>query len=138
MAYAADYTKDNGNYNIGHRYMDHLVVVSRSFSAATHSLTSGSYYKLFAVPANFQIMRAYVTCTTAETSSGTDSIDIVDDDTPTTTIVNDAPMAAGTITAINARKMYTAAGYICVLANNDLTTAVFTVTIVGMIAETDR
>jgi hypothetical protein len=137
MAYAADYTKDAGNYNVGWRKADDVITLNRMFSTATHNLASGSYYKLFAVPANFQVLEAYVTCHTAETSSASDSIDIVDDDSATTTFVNDAAMAAGKITGTNARKMFTAAGYIVVLANNDLATAVFEVCIRGKILNTN-
>lgn len=138
MAYAADYTLDAGNYTVGHRYMDQLVCLNRSFDTSVHNLTATSFYKLFAVPANFQVFEAYVTCTTAETTSGTDDLDIVDDDSATTVFVNDANMTAGEMAATNARKMYTAAGFICVRPNHNLATAVFTVTIVGMIAETTR
>jgi hypothetical protein len=138
MAWTDDFTKDMGNYAVGHRYMDQLVVLNRSFDCSVNNLASGCYYKLFAVPAKFQVFEAYVACTTAETTSGTDDLDVVDDDSSTTTFVNDANMTAGEINATNARKMYTSAGYIGVLANHDLTTAVFTVTIVGMIAETTR
>ena len=110
MAYAADYTTDVGNYNVGRRMGDNLVTLVRSFDTSDYNLTASSYYKLFAVPANFQVLAAYVTCTTAETTSGTDDLDIVDDDSSTTTFVSAANMTAGEIGATNARKMYTSAG----------------------------
>lgn len=137
MAYEADYTKDAGNYNVGWRKADDVITLNRMFSTATHNLTNGKYYKLFAVPANFQVLEAYVTCYTSETTSNTDTLDIVDDDSATTTFVDDARMLAGTITATNARKLYTAAGYICVLPNHALATAVFEVCIRGKILNTN-
>lgn len=133
MAYAADYTKDEGNYNVGYRKADDVITLNRMFDCSVRNLTNGEYTKLFAVPANFQVLEAYVTCLTSETSANTDTLDIVDDDSATTTFVDDARMLAGTITATNARKLYTSAGYICVLPNHALATAVFEVCIRGKI-----
>ncbi len=138
MAYAGDYTKDLGNYNVGARYMDRLVTLTRSFSCADHNIVAGSYYKLFSVPANFQVLSAYVAVTTSETSASSDTLDIVTDDATTNTLVSSVAMLAGTVGATNARAMFTSAGFICAKPDTTLTTAVFTVTIVGMIAETTR
>jgi hypothetical protein len=138
MAYAGDYTKDHGNYNVGARYMDKLVTLVRSFDCSEHNLTAASYYKLFAVPANFQVFEAYVAVTTSETSASSDTLDIVTDDATTNTLVSSVAMLAGTVGATNARVMFTSAGYISAKPDTTLTTAVFTVTIVGMIAETAR
>lgn len=138
MAYAADWTKDLGNYNVGHKDMDGMVTLVRylDFSDTKYNLASGSYYKIFAVPDNFALVDAYVSCDVVEGAAET--IDIVDDDSATTTFVNDATLnTAGYLTATNARKTYQAAGYICILANADITVAKAWVIVKGIILDTN-
>lgn len=138
MAYAHDWTKDPGNYNVGHRDKDGLVTYVRYIdtTATGYDLASGEYDKIFAVPDNFTVLDAYVICDVVEGDAET--IDIVDDDTPTTTFVDDATLnTAGYTTATNARKTYQAAGYICILPNAAITAAKFWVVVKGVILTTD-
>lgn len=124
-----------GNYNVGTKILDQEITLSRYIATATDNLTSGAFYKLWGVPAGFCLLEAYVTCITAEGAS--DTLDIVDDDSATTTFVTNAAMvAANVVTATNARKYYAAAGFICVRPDAALATCAFTVTIKGLILNT--
>lgn len=137
MAYAADWTKDEGNYNVGYRNLDGTVTYARYIdtTATNYDLGNGEYTKIFAVPDNFAVLDAYVVCDVVEGAAET--IDIVDDDSATTTFVNDATLnTAGSTTATNARKTYQAAGYICILANAAITVAKFWVIVKGQVLNT--
>lgn len=137
MAYATspDLLTRSGNYGVTKEYMDAPVVLKRFIDCSTDNLTSGSFYKLFAVPANFCVMEAYVVCHTAEGAAET--VDIVDDDSATTTFVTNANVnSAGTITATNARKMFTAAGFIVARPDADLGTCKFEVIVHGVLIKT--
>lgn len=123
-----------GNYNVGRTSEDSLVTRKRFIDFSTYNLERDAFYKLWEVPANFAILEAYGICETAE---GADTFDIVDDDTPTTTILNDVSLAAaGTVTNTNARKMYTDTGYICIMPNADLTTGAAEIVIIGVNVKT--
>jgi len=135
MAYAGDYSASAGSYNVGKKILDGSVTLIRYFSCATHNLTGSGVYKLFAVPANFVLLEARVICDTIE--GGTATIDIVDNDSSSTVFVNDFSLeTANAIGVTAARKKYAAAGFICVVPNEDLDTAVFTVTVKGIITNT--
>ena len=138
MAYAADWTKDPGGYNVGKKLSGEVVTLTRYIdtTATGYDLTSGEYTKIFAVPDNFSVLDAYVSCDVVEGAAET--IDIVDDDSATTAFVNDATLnTAGSVTVTNARKTYQAAGYICILANADITVAKFWVIVKGIILDTN-
>jgi hypothetical protein len=138
MAYAHDWTKDEGNYNIGYRQLDNSVTYARYIdtTATGYDLGNGEYIKIFAVPDNFCLQEAYVVCDVVEGAGET--IDIVDDDSATTTFVNDATLnTAGATTATNARKTYQAAGFIVILANAAITAAKFWVIVKGQVLSTD-
>lgn len=122
-----------GNYNVTKQILDEEITLKRFIDTSTDNLTSGAFYKLFSVPEYFSVLEAYVTCHTAETSAGSDTVDIVDDDSATTTLVTNGALAtAGTVTATNARKTYTAAGFVCMRPDAALTTAKFWVIIKGV------
>jgi hypothetical protein len=132
MAYAADYTKDSGAYNVGRKILDEEITLVRYVDTSTRNLASGSFYKLFAVPANFSVNEVYVVTGTGEGATAT--IDITDDDVVTTTFVNDTSVqTAGVIGKGTARKVYSSAGFICVLANHTLDAAGFWVIVLGQI-----
>jgi hypothetical protein len=134
MAYTNDFTTDAGNYNVGVKILDQEITLVRYFDCTTRNLGSGEYSKLWSVPAGFQLTKAYAVCIATESS---DTFDIVDDDSATTTFINDADMSAiGTVTANTADKYYASAGYICILANAALTTAKFYVVVKGIILNT--
>jgi len=138
MAYAHDWSKDEGGYNVGKRLVGEVVTLTRYIdtTATGYDLTSGEYTKIFAVPDNFSVLDAYVSCDVVEGAAET--IDIVDDDSATTAFVNDATLnTAGSVTVTNARKTYQAAGYICILANADITVAKFWVIVKGIILDTN-
>jgi hypothetical protein len=137
MAYAHDWTKDSGNYNVGHRDKDGIVTYVRYIDTTVtgYDLANGEYDKIFAVPDNFCVLSAYVICDVIEGAA--DTVDIVDDDSATTTFVNDATVnTAGAVTATNARKTYQAAGFICILPNAAITVAKFWVVVKGVILTT--
>jgi len=137
MAYTDYVTGYAGNYNVGKKILDEEITLSRYWATATDgALTAAAFYKFFSVPANFVLLEAYVICDTAETTSGTDDLDIVDDDSATTVFVNDANMTVNEVGATAARKKYAAAGFICVRPNHNLDTAAFTVIIKGLITNT--
>jgi hypothetical protein len=62
MAYAHDWTKDTGNYNVGHRDKDGIVTYVRYIdtTATGYDLANGEYDKIFGVPDNFCVLSAYV------------------------------------------------------------------------------
>jgi hypothetical protein len=139
MAYAHDWTKDHGNYNVGHRQGEGIVTLIRYIdtTATGYDLTSAEFDKIFAVPDNFCVLEARVICDVVE--GAVETIDIVDDDSATTTFVSNADLstAGGTVTTTNARKCYQAAGYICIRPDADITAAKFWVVIEGIILTTD-
>ena len=121
-----------GNYNIGKEVLDEVITMERYFDTTVDNLASGAYYKIFGVPDDFCLLEAYVSCDVVEGAAET--IDIVDDDSATTTFVNDADLnVAGKITATNARKTYQAAGFICIMPNAAITAAKFWVIIRGKV-----
>ena len=133
MAYKNDWTTDPGNYNVGKQILDEVITLTRYFDCSgAKALGNGEYSKIWAVPDDFALLDAYVVCDVVEGAA--DTIDIVDDDSATTTFVNDATLnTAGYTTATNARKTYQAAGYICILANAAITVAKFWVVIKGIV-----
>lgn len=137
MAYSTvntDFMKRAGNYNVTEKILDQEITRSRYIDCTTDNLTSGAFYKLFAVPAGFQVNEVYVTCVATE---GSDTFDVVDDDSATTTLLTNADMSAiGTVTATTARKYYAAAGFIVIRPDAALTTAKFYVTIKGIVLNT--
>lgn len=138
MAYAHDWTKDVGNYNVGHRQLDGSVEYTRYIDTTVsgYDIGNGEYIKIFGVPDNFMVTEAFVSCDVVEGAA--DTIDIVDDDSATTTFVNDATLnTAGAVTATNARKTFQAAGFICILANAAITVAKFWVTVRGKVLSTE-
>lgn len=138
MAYAHDWTADVGNYNVGKQVLDEVITLSRYIDTTEtgYDIGNGEYIKIFSVPDNFALLDAYVSCDVVEGAAET--IDIVDDDSATTTFVNDANLnSAGAVTATNARKTYQAAGYICILGNAAITAAKFWVVVKGIILSTD-
>lgn len=136
MAYTADYSTESGNYSVGRRLGEEMVTIVRYFDTTVHNLANGLYYKIFRVPDNFALLEAFVVCGTVE--GAVETCDVVDDDSATTTFVTNADLstAEGTITATNARKMYTADGYICLKPDADLTACSFYVIIQGLILNT--
>lgn len=127
----------NGNYNVGSKILDQEITLTRYINTATDNLTASAFYKLWSVPAGFQVNQIYAGCVTAETTDGTDTFDIVDNDSATTVLLNDVDLsAAGTVTATTARKYYAAAGFICIRPNQDLTTAKFYITVKGVVQNT--
>lgn len=125
----------SGNYNVGKQILDEEITLTRYIDTSTDNLTSGAFYKLWSVPAGFVVLDAFVTCTTAEGAA--DTIDIVDDDSATTTFVTNANVnSAGTVTATNARKHYSAAGFIVMRPDAALTVCKFYVTIKGLVVKT--
>lgn len=135
MSYAHDWTTDAGNYNVGKKILDEVVTITRYIdtTATGYDVGSGEYIKLFAVPANFAVLEAYIVTETAE---GTDALDLTDDDSATTTFVSNHPQSAGTVTATNARKLFTSAGYICVHGDAAHTTGAFWAVVRGIILNT--
>lgn len=124
-----------GNYSIGKKILDEGITLTRYFDCSVDNLASGAFYKIFSVPANFVVTEAYVSCVTPEGAA--DTIDVVDDDSATTTFVTNANVnSAGTVTATNARKVYTSAGFIVLRPDADLTVAKFYVTVKGYILNT--
>lgn len=135
MAYASDFSKDPGNYNIGKRMLDGTVTLVRYFDCSTDNLANGSYYKLFAVPADFVLLESYIAVVTAEGAAET--LDLVDDDSATTTFMDDVDLnTANGVVKGTVRKLYSSAGDIAMLANADLTAAKFYVIITGQILNT--
>jgi len=138
MAYAHDFTKDEKNYNVGYRQLDNTVTYTRYYdsTATGYDIGNGEYIKVFAVPANFLLTEAYVITETVEGAAET--IDLVDDDSATTTIVNDANLNSdNNVATINARKFYASAGYVCILGNADITAAKFWIIVKGQILNTN-
>lgn len=133
MAYTNDWTTDPGNYNVGKQILDEVITLSRYFDCSDDkALGNGEYSKIWAVPDDFALLDAYVVCDVVEGAA--DTIDIVDDDSSTTTFVTTATVnTAGTVTVTNARKTYQAAGFICILANADITVAKFWVIVKGIV-----
>ncbi len=124
-----------GNYNVTKQVLDEVITLSRYIDASTDNLTSGAFYKLWSVPDNFALLEAYVSDDVAEGAG--DTLDIVDDDSATTTFVTNANLnSAGTITTTNARKAYQAAGFICMRPDADITVAKFWVVIRGIVLST--
>lgn len=136
MAYTDDFTKDHGNYNVGKRNLDDTVTMVRYIDTSVDNLTSGGYYKIFAVPAYFALLKAYIVVVTAEGAAET--LDLVDDDSSSTTFTNDADLnTANGVVANTTSGYYSSAGYICILANADLTATQFYVIVEGIILNTD-
>lgn len=135
MSYAHDWTKDAGGYNVTRQILDQVVTLVRYIDTTDtgKDVGSGEYIKLFAVPANFAVLEAYLVTATAE---GTDALDLTDDDSATTTFVTNHPQSAGTVTATNARKLYTSAGYICVHGDAAHTTGAFYAVVRGIVLNT--
>ncbi len=133
MAYTNDWTTDAGGYNVGRQILDQVITMTRFINCATDNLGSGEYTKIFAVPAGFALLEAYVINHTAE---GGDTLDIVDDDSSTTVFVSNAALTAGAIGATNARKTYASAGFICIKPETALTTGKFSVVIQGIVHKT--
>jgi hypothetical protein len=135
MAYAHDWTTDPGGYNVTKKILDGVVTLSRYIDTTKtgYDVGSGEYIKLFSVPANFAVLEAYIVTGTAE---GTDALDLVDDDSATTTFVNNHPQSAGTVTATNARKLYTSAGYLVIHGDAAHTTGAFWVVVRGILLNT--
>jgi|GEM_PF-2671245 len=125
-----------GNYNVAKQILDEVITLSRYIDTAVDNLTSGAFYKIFQVPDNFFVSDAFVICGTVE--GAVETLDIVDDDSATTTFVSNADLstAEGTVTATNARKMYSAAGFICVRPDAALTACSFYVVIRGVVLST--
>lgn len=137
MAYAHDWTKDPGAYNVGKKLTGEVVTLTRYIdtTATGYDIGSGEYIKIFAVPDNFSVLDAYVSCDVAEGAAET--IDIVDDDSATTTFVTNANInSAGAVTATNARKTYQSDGFICIHGDAAITAAKFWVIIKGIILDT--
>jgi len=125
----------SGNYNIAKQILDEVITLSRYIDASTDNLASAAFYKLWSVPDDFCLLDAYVSCDVVEGAA--DTVDIVDDDSATTTFVNDATLnTAGAITATNARKTYQAAGFIVMTPSAAITVAKFWVIIKGMVLST--
>jgi hypothetical protein len=125
-----------GNYNVGKQVLDEVVTLSRYIDASVDNLTSAAFYKLWAVPANFVLLDAYVVVDTAEGAS--DTLDIVDDDSATTTFVTNVDLnTANGVTVTNARKKFSAAGFICMRPDAALTVCKFTVIIKGIVTNTN-
>jgi hypothetical protein len=136
MAYAGDWTTDAGGYNVGKKILGEAITLARYIDCTSKTVSNASFYKLFSVPANFQVENIYIVNGTGEGAA--DTIDITDDDVVTTTFVNDASVeTAGVITRGTARKVYAAAGFICLLANADITAAKFWVVVTGQILNTN-
>jgi hypothetical protein len=135
MAYAHDWSKDVGNYNVGKKILDEVVTLTRYINTTVSGYDVGNneYIKVMAVPANFAVLEAYLITATAE---GTDALDVTDDDSATTTFVTNHPQSAGTVTATNARKLYTSAGFIVIHGDAAHTTGAFWVVIRGIILNT--
>lgn len=139
MAYTThangDFLTRSGSYNVTKKILDGVITLSRYIDCSVDNLASGAYYKIFSVPDNFCLIDAYVSCDVAEGAA--DTIDIVDDDSATTTIVSNANVnSAGTITITNARKTYQAAGFIVMKPDAALTVAKFWVIIRGFVLNT--
>lgn len=123
-----------GNYNVSEKILDQEVTLSRFIDCTVDNLASGAYYKLWSVPAGFQLNEAYLSCVATESS---DTCDIVDDDSATTTFVSNGALATiGTVTGTNARKYYASAGFICMKPDANLTTGKFYVTVKGIVLNT--
>ena len=125
-----------GNYNVSTKILDQEITLTRYIDTSTDNLTSAAFYKIYSVPAGFMLTEAYVTCVTAEGAA--DTLDIVDDDSATTTFVTNASQqVANVVTATNARKYYAAAGFIVVRPDAALTACKFYVTIKGIVLNTN-
>lgn len=121
-----------GNYNVGKQILDEVITLSRYIDCSVDNLSSGAFYKLWSVPDDFCVLEAYVSNDVAEGAG--DTLDIVDDDSATTTFVSNANLnSAGAVTATNARKTYQAAGFICMKPDAALTVAKFWVVIKGIV-----
>jgi hypothetical protein len=137
MAYNTDYNfeKKAGNRQVAVNLNSDQPILLKQFIDTTEYPLAAEYYKLFAVPAGFTVLNAYVICHTAEAAA--DTLDIVDDDAATTTFVSaHALNSTSTVGFTNARKRYAAAGYIAMIPSAAITAAKFEVAIEGTIVAT--
>ena len=130
-----DFLKRPGNYQVTKELLDEVITLKRFIDTTVDTLASGEWYKIFAVPANFVLLEAYVVAHTAEGAG--DTIDIVDDDSDTTTFVSAAALNSTSAVAVAAaRKRYAAAGFIVMKPSAEIATAKFEVIIRGVVIKT--
>lgn len=105
-------------------YLDRPILIKRYIDTTVTPLTSGDTYKMFYYPANTLIMRAGVITETVEGAS--DTVDLLDDTSATTTLVNDHDLNTDNVSGEYAGSVFKASeGHISVLANAAITAAKF-------------
>lgn len=120
MAYADDWTKDMGNYNVSKRNTDEIVTLCRYIDCSADNLGSGEYTKIFYLPAGTAVLEAYTVEVTAE---GTDYCDVTINDATTVTLVSNG--MTNTVDVTNARTYCASASYVCLKPDAALTSAKF-------------
>ncbi len=131
MAYADDWTKDMGNYNVSKRNLDEIVTLCRYIDCSTYNLNSGEYTKIFTLPAGTVVLEAYTVEVTAE---GTDYCDVTINDATTITLVSNGMTNA--VDATNARAYCASESYVCLKPDAALTAAKFYVIVKCMLLST--
>jgi hypothetical protein len=123
-------TTQNGNYTLGAALPSGVAVKKRYINCALYNMASGSYYKMFNVPANTMVLRCYAFVATIE--GGTATIDLChfldSDTTPSSvsTLANDGSLETDdTMIPSTVGICNDAAGGIYVLANEALDAAKF-------------
>ena len=113
-----------GNFSTYPEYLDRPIMQKRYIDTTVTPLTSGDTYKMFSYPANTLILRAGIITETVEGAS--DTIDLLDDTSATTTLVNDHDLNTDNVSGEYAGAVFKAsAGQISVLANAAITVAKF-------------
>ena len=123
------YCAQEGNWASTKEFIrGHNIVIERAFSTATYNLTSGDDYDMIQYPDHSLIFNGYLITTTAEGATGT--IDLRDNASPTTTMINDHDLNTdNTIGAYTTALWKPSAEQINILVNNNLDTAVFKIVI---------
>lgn len=70
MAYADDFTKDAGGYNVAKTILDEEITLIRYFDCTVNNLSASGIYKVFAIPAEFLLTNALIVTETAEGAAG--------------------------------------------------------------------
>ena len=138
MAYTVhpngDFLLRPGNYSIGHKVWDHIITMSRYFDTTVDNLASTEFYKIWTLPAGFTLLRAYFNVRTIEDETGT--IDLVDDDSASNTIISNANMENLGVTGSAAPLDYSSSGFVVLRPDHALEDCKFFVTIEGIIYNT--
>lgn len=113
-----------GNFSTYPEYLDRPILQKRYIDTTVTPLTSGDRYMVFSYPANTLILRAGVITETVEGAA--DTVDLEDDTSATTTLVNDHDLNTDNASSEYAGAVFKAtAGQISLLANAAITAAKF-------------